>query len=47
MSVVKHKNRLPRELDALSLEIFMVRLDRALCNLIKLKLSLQMAGRLE
>ncbi|KFR05681.1 hypothetical protein Y956_02804, partial [Nipponia nippon] len=35
MSVVKHRNRLPREVvDAPSLETFKVRLDVALSNLI-------------
>ena len=35
MRVVKHQNRLPREVvDAPSLETFKIRLDRALSNLI-------------
>jgi len=35
MRVVRHRNRLPREaVDAPSLEVFQVRLDRALSNLI-------------
>jgi len=47
MRVVKHWNRLPREvLEAPSLETFKVRLDRALNNLIQLKMSLLMAGGL-
>jgi len=42
--VVKHWHRLPREVvDAPFLEIFKVRLD-ALRNLIKLKMSLLIAG---
>jgi len=46
MRVVKHWNRFPREvLDAPSLETFNIRLDRALSNLIKLKISLLIAGR--
>jgi len=41
MRVVKHWNKLPREVvDAPSLETFKVRLDGALSNLIKLKMSL-------
>ncbi|KFP22484.1 hypothetical protein Z169_00685, partial [Egretta garzetta] len=34
MRVVRHGNRLPREVDAPSLEVFKVRLDGALSNLI-------------
>ena len=41
-------NRLPREVvDAPSLETFQVRLDGALGNLIELKMSLLIAGRLD
>jgi len=48
MSVVKHWNRLPREvIDAPSLETLKVRLARALSNLIQLKMSLLTAGRLD
>jgi len=48
LRVVKHWQRLPRKVgDAPSLEMFQVRLDRALSNLIWLKLSLLMAGRLD
>jgi len=48
MSMMKQLNRLPREVvDAPSLEIFKVRLDGALSNLIKLKVSLLIAGRLD
>ncbi|KAK4830241.1 hypothetical protein QYF61_009308 [Mycteria americana] len=48
MRVVKHWNRLPREVvDAPSLETLKVRLDRALSNLILLKMSLFIAGRLD
>jgi len=43
--VVKHWNRLPREVvEAPSLETFMARLDRALSNLVELKMSLLTAG---
>ena len=45
MRVVKHWNRLPREVvDAQSLETFKVRLDRALSNLIALKVFQLIAG---
>jgi len=48
MSVVKHWNRLPRgEVGAPSLEVFKVRLAGALSNLIELKMSLLIAGRLD
>ena len=48
MRVVKHWNRLPREVaDAPALETFKVRLDRALSNLIELKMSLLVAGTLD
>ena len=48
MRVVKHWNRLPREVvDAPSLKKFKVRLNRALSNLIWLKMSLFIAGRLD
>jgi len=41
ITVVKHWHRLPREVvDAPSLETFKARLDRALSNLVWLKLSL-------
>jgi len=47
MRVVKHWHRLPREVvDAPSLETFKARLDRALSNLIWLKMSLLTAGGL-
>jgi len=43
--VVKHWNRLPREaVEALPLESFKVRLDRALSKLVWLKMSLLTAG---
>jgi len=46
--MVKHRHRLPREVvDAPSLEKFKVRLDRALSNLIWLKTSWLIAGRLD
>ena len=45
--VVKHWHRLPREVgDAPSLETFKVRLEGALSNLILLKMSLLVAGKL-
>ena len=48
MRVVKHWERLPREVvGAPSLETFKARLDGALSNLIKLKMSLLTAGRLD
>jgi len=48
MRLVKHRNRLPREVvDAPSLETFKLRLDRALCNFIWLKMSLLIAGGLD
>ncbi|KFP04388.1 hypothetical protein N300_01219, partial [Calypte anna] len=34
MRAVRHWNRLPREADAPSLEVFKARLDEALCNLV-------------
>lgn len=47
-SVVKHRNRLPREaVHVLSLEMFRIRLDGTLGSLIWWKSSLSMAGRLE
>ena len=47
MTVVKYSNGLPREVvDAPSLEAFKARLDRALSNLIELKMSLLIAGEL-
>jgi len=47
MRVVKHCNRLPREVvGAPSLEAFGVRLDGALSNLVQWKVSLLMAGSL-
>jgi len=43
--VVEHWNRLPREsVKAPSLETFKARLDRALSNLVWLKISLLTAG---
>jgi len=48
MRLVKHRHRLPREVvDAPSLETFKARLGRALSNLIYLKTSLLVAGRLD
>jgi len=47
MRVVKHWHWFPREVvDAPSLETFKARLDGALSNLIKLKMSLLTAGGL-
>jgi len=47
MRVVKHWNRLPRDMvDAPSLETFKARLDRALSNLVYLKMSLLIVGGL-
>jgi len=48
LRLVKPWHRLPREVvDAPSLEKFKVRLDRALSNLIQLKMTLLTAGGLE
>jgi len=48
MRVVKHWNRLPREVvESPSLETFKARLDRALSNLVWLKMSLLTAGGLD
>jgi len=48
MRVVKQWHRLPREVvNAPCLETFKVRLDRALSNLIELKMSLLIGGRLD
>jgi len=48
MRVVKHWHWLPREVvNAPSPETFKVRLDRALSNLIELKMSLLIAGGLD
>ena len=45
MRVVRHWHGLPRRVvDAMSLETFRVRLDLALSNLIKLWMSLLVAG---
>jgi len=45
MRVVKHWNRLPREVvEATSLETFKARLDGALSNMVWLKMSLLAAG---
>jgi len=47
MRVVKHWNRLPREVvDVPSLEVFEARLDGGLSNLVWWKMSLLMAGEL-
>jgi len=44
MRVVRHRNRLPRKVvDAPSLEIFKIRLEGAVSNLIVLKMSLLIA----
>jgi len=48
MRVVRHRNRLPREVvDAPSLAVSKARLDRALWNLVWWKVSLAVAGGLE
>jgi len=48
MRVVKHWDRLPREvLDSPPLEPFKVRLDGSLSNLIELKMSPIIAGRVD
>jgi len=48
MRVVRHWHRLPREgVDAPSLEVFKVRLDRPLSKVVWWQVSLPMAGRLE
>ena len=48
MRVVKHWNRLPREVvDVPILETFKVRLDRPLNNLTSVKMSLLIAGALD
>ena len=45
MKVVKHWNRLPREVvDAPSLAVFKASLDGALSNLVQWRMSLLMAG---
>ena len=47
MRVVKHWNRLPREVvDAPSLQTFKARLDGALSNLVWVKMSMLTAGGL-
>lgn len=46
--VMRHRNRLPRKvLDAQSLQTFKERLDQSLGNLIKLCMSLFIAGDLD
>jgi len=46
--VVKHWNRLPREVvDAPPMETFKVRMDGTLSNLLQLKMSLLIAGKLD
>ena len=48
MGVLRHWHGLPREVvDSPSLETFKLRLDRALSNLIELKMSLLAAGKLD
>jgi len=48
MNTVRHWNRLPRQVvDASSLEVLKVRLDRALSNLMEREMSLPMAGELD